>query len=70
VELVGDGRCLRAAAEHPDAAGDVAAQVGDQRDEVVAGVDVGPPASSRRQAGRGDGVSDHDEEVHEVDAID
>ena len=64
VELLGDRRGLGAGAEHADAARDVAAQVGDQREQRLAGRDVhGAARPGREPRGRG-GVADDHEQVH------
>ena len=53
VELLGDGRRLGARAEHADAPRDVAAQVGDQREQRLAGGDVHACAAPGPRAGVG-----------------
>jgi hypothetical protein len=64
VELVRDRGGLGASPHDADAPGEVAAQVGDQRDQVTAWRDVDRAPSPGGQPGRGLGNSDDDEEVH------
>ena len=68
VELAGDRFGVDRCAEHPDPSGDVAAEVGDQGQQRLAGRHLGGAAGPGDQARRWRGVTDHDEQVHGADA--